>query len=193
MGAICTCARAHGASVSQKRFDRLCSNLVCGLGVTKYVLSTSHGWGGASLHVRTCNPPPPSPYLRFRLNNFANIWCVVRDPIVTRFTKVGCGATAHSHVRLQFRCLGNRRVSALTLKPHQKQTYLFRSRSFIAKHGVLLVQDSQMIAQDLAIDIFPQIGGQSNIVSTRGHQRSKLRFFWKMFSWITSQLLTLGE
>ena len=45
--------------------------------------------------------------------------------------------TAHSHVRLQFRCLGNRR--ALTLKPHQKQTYLFRARSFIAKQGVLLV------------------------------------------------------
>ena len=65
MGGICSCARAHGASVSQKRFDRLCSNLVCGLGVTKYVLSTSHGWGGASLHVRTCNPPP-SPYLRIR-------------------------------------------------------------------------------------------------------------------------------
>ena len=62
---------------------------------------------------------------------------MVRDPIVTRFTKVGGGVTAHSHVRLQFRCLGNR--SALTLKPHQKQTYLFRSRSFIAKHGVLLV------------------------------------------------------
>ena len=45
--------------------------------------------------------------------------------------------TAHSHVRIQFRCLGNRRV--LTLKPHQKQTYLFRARSFIAKEGVLLV------------------------------------------------------
>ena len=30
--------------------------------------------------------------------------------------------TAHSHVRLQFRYLGNR--SALTLKPHLKQTYL---------------------------------------------------------------------
>ena len=45
--------------------------------------------------------------------------------------------TAHSHVRLQFRCLGNR--SALTLKPHLKHTYLFRARSFIAKHGVLLV------------------------------------------------------
>ena len=44
---------------------------------------------------------------------------------------------AHSHVRFQFRCLGNR--SALILKPHQKQTYLFRARSFIAKHGVLLV------------------------------------------------------
>ena len=62
---------------------------------------------------------------------------MVRDPIVTRFTKVGGGVTAHSHVRLKFRCLGNR--SALTLKSHQKQTYLFRSRSFIAKHGVLLV------------------------------------------------------
>ena len=43
--------------------------------------------------------------------------------MVTRFTKVGGGVTAHSHVRLQFRYLGNR--SALTLKPHQKQTYLF--------------------------------------------------------------------
>ena len=38
--------------------------------------------------------------------------------------------TAHSHVRLQLRCLGKR--SALTLKPHQKQTYLFRARSYIA-------------------------------------------------------------
>ena len=38
-----------------------------------------------------------------------------------------------------------------------------------------------MIAQDLAIDLFPQIGGQPNNVSTRGHQRSKLRFFNKCF------------
>ena len=57
--------------------------------------------------------------------------------MVTRFTKVGGGVTAHSHMRLQFRYLGN--YSALTLKPHQKQTDLFRARSFIAKHGVLLV------------------------------------------------------
>ena len=57
--------------------------------------------------------------------------------MVTRFTKVGGGVTAHSHVRLQFRYLGDR--SALTLKPHQKQTYLFQARSFIAKHGVLLI------------------------------------------------------
>ena len=53
---LCTCARADRASVSQERLGRLCSNLVCGLGVTKYVLSTSQGWGGASLHVRTCTP-----------------------------------------------------------------------------------------------------------------------------------------
>ena len=56
VGYLCTCARAHRASVSQERLDRLCSNLVCGLEVTKYVLSTSHGWVGASLHVRTCTP-----------------------------------------------------------------------------------------------------------------------------------------
>ena len=29
-----------------------------GWGVTKHMLSTCHGWGGASLHVRTCTPPP---------------------------------------------------------------------------------------------------------------------------------------
>ena len=138
VGYLCACARADRASASQERLGRLCSNLVCGLGVTKYMLSTSHGWGGASLQVRTCTPPPPpSPYLRIRLTDFAIIGGVARDPIVTRFTKVGGGVTAHSHVRLQFRCLGNR--SALILKPHQKQTYLFRARSYIATHGVLLV------------------------------------------------------
>ena len=35
VGYLCTCARAHRASVSQERLDRLCSNLVCELGVTK--------------------------------------------------------------------------------------------------------------------------------------------------------------
>ena len=126
VGYLCTCARAHRASVSQKRLDWLCSNLVCGLGVTKYVLSTSQGWGGASLHVRTCTP---SPYLRIRVANCAKVWFVAGDPIVTRFTRVGGGVTAHSHVRLQFRCLGNRWV--LTLKRHQKQAYLSLSRSLV--------------------------------------------------------------
>ena len=54
-----------------------------------------------------------------------------------RFAKVGGGVTAYMHVRLQFRCLGNPR--ALSLKSHKKQVYLFRARSFIAKHGVLVV------------------------------------------------------
>ena len=35
VGYLCTCARAHRASVSQERLDRLCSNLLCGLRVTK--------------------------------------------------------------------------------------------------------------------------------------------------------------
>ena len=69
---------------------------------------------------------------------------MARDAIVTRFTKVGGGVTAHSHVRLQFRCLGNR--SALILKPHQKQTNLFRARSYIATHGVLLVRIAMLKA-----------------------------------------------
>ena len=58
VGYLCTCARADRTYVSQDRLGRLCSNLVCGLGVTKYVLSTSHGWNGASLHMRTCTPTP---------------------------------------------------------------------------------------------------------------------------------------
>ena len=45
---------------------------------------------------------------------------MVRDSIVTRFTKVEGGMTAHSHMRIQFRCLGNR--SALTLKPATPKT-----------------------------------------------------------------------
>ena len=59
-----------------------------------------------------------------------------------RLIKVGGEVTAHSHVLFKFRCLDNR--SALTLKPHQKQTYLFRARSFIAKHGVLLVRNTYL-------------------------------------------------
>ena len=135
VGYLCTCARAHRTSVSQKRFDRLCSNLVCGLGVTKYVLSTSQGW---MEHLCTCARAPPSPCLRIRVANCVKIWCVAGDPIVTRFTRVGGGVTAHSHVRLLFRCLGNR--WAPTLKPHQKQTYLSLSCSLVHRqHGVLLV------------------------------------------------------
>ena len=38
----------------------------------------------------------------------------------------------------------------MTLKPHQKQlTYLFRARSFIAKHGVLLVSNSKVGLESL--------------------------------------------
>ena len=70
VGYLCTCARADRASVSQERLGRLCSNLVCGLGVTKYVLSTSQGWGG---HLCTCARAPPSPCLRIRVANCAKI------------------------------------------------------------------------------------------------------------------------
>ena len=43
--------------LSQKRLDRLCSNLVCGLGVISEVPSTSHWWSAsARAHVRTPFP-----------------------------------------------------------------------------------------------------------------------------------------
>ena len=64
-----TCARAHRTSVSQERLGRLCSNLVCGLGVITYILSTSHGWcTSARAHV-----PTPPPYLKNRLTDCAKI------------------------------------------------------------------------------------------------------------------------
>ena len=46
---------------------------------------------GGMGHLCTCAlvpppPPPPPPYLRIWLTNFVKIWCVNRDPMVTRFT-----------------------------------------------------------------------------------------------------------
>ena len=96
---LCTCARAHRASVSHKWLGRLYSNLVCGFRVITQVLSTSHGLGifpqvmGGVGYLCTCARAPPSPYLRIRVANCAKIWCVARDPIVTRFTRVGGGVT----------------------------------------------------------------------------------------------------
>ena len=98
------------------------------------MLSTSHGWGGASLHVRTCTQ---SPYLRNRLTNCAKIWCVARDPIVTRCKRSEVGWL---HIRT---CVSSFVVLETAEPWHwshtKKQAYLFRARSFIAKHGVLLV------------------------------------------------------
>ena len=138
-GYLCTCARADRTSVSQKRLGRLGSILVCELGVMNWVLNTSHGW---SISARAHVHPPPPPHLRISGSDLPillkfDVWLDSRDPIVMRLTKVVGGVTAHLHARLQFRCLGNR--SVLTLKPHQKQAYLFWARSYIATHGVLLV------------------------------------------------------
>ena len=91
--------------------------------------------------------------------------------MVTRFTKVGSGVTAHSHVRLQFRYLGNR--SALTLKPHQKQTYLFQARSFIAKHGVLLVTSDREARSEFLL-IYTKNLSMSGRPARRGHAFERL-------------------
>ena len=126
VGYLCTCAHADRASIG-----------ISGTGLTDCVQIWYVGWRSLSTwfpqvmsgvgHLCTSARAPPSPYLRIQVANCAKIWCMARGPIVTRFTRVGGGVTAHSHVRLQFRCLGNR--WALTMKPHQKQTSL--SRSFV--------------------------------------------------------------
>ena len=92
------------------------------------MLSTSHGWGGASLHVRTCTQ---SPYLRIRLTNCAKIWCVARDPIVTRYKKSEVGWL---HIRT---CVSSFVVSK-TAEPwhwsHTQKTGLSLSRSLVHRH-----------------------------------------------------------
>ena len=50
-------------------------------------------------HLCTCARAPPSPYLRIRVANCAKIWCVARNPIVTRFTRVGGGVTTFARAR----------------------------------------------------------------------------------------------
>ena len=69
---LCTCARAHRASVSKERLGRLGSVLVCEVGVMNYVLTTSHGWGiSARAHVQTALL-----YLRNGSADWVQFWCV---------------------------------------------------------------------------------------------------------------------
>ena len=98
---VCTCARAHRASVSQERLDRLCSNLVSGLWVMNYVLSTSHGWYiSARAHVHTALL-----HLGNGLADCVQIWCLGWGLSTRCFPQVMGGV--HLHVRTPFPCLGN--------------------------------------------------------------------------------------
>ena len=96
MGYLCTCARAHRASVSQERLGRLSSNFCVWVGGHYRVLSTSPGWGAsARAHVRT-----PFPYLKNRLTDCSKIGCLAWDSIVMWFAKVRGGVTAQcTHAR----------------------------------------------------------------------------------------------
>ena len=72
--AVCTCARAHTISVSQKRLDRSRSNLLCGWEPIGYEAFTCHGshftLRSARAHVHT-----PYLYLRNGLADYAQICC----------------------------------------------------------------------------------------------------------------------
>ena len=78
--AVCTRARAHPISVSQKRLDRSPSDLLCGCEPIIYYLITCHGWG-VYLHVRPCNylTQVAHPYLRnYCINCAENSFAVRR-------------------------------------------------------------------------------------------------------------------
>ena len=88
-----TCARAHRASLSQERLDRLCSNLVSGLWDMNYVLSTSHGWYiSARAHVHTALL-----HLGNGLADCVQIWCLGWGLSTRCFPQVMGGV--HLHVR----------------------------------------------------------------------------------------------
>ena len=81
LGCFSTCARAHRVSVSQERLGRLCSNLVYGLGLINYMLSTSRGWSiTARAHVHAAIL-----YLRNGSADCFQIWYVGRGPLTTCF------------------------------------------------------------------------------------------------------------
>ena len=72
--AVCTCARAHPISVSQKRLDRSRSNLLCGWEPIGYEAFTCHGshftLRSARAHVHT-----PYLFLRNGLADCAQLCC----------------------------------------------------------------------------------------------------------------------
>ena len=93
---------------------------------------------GGMGHLCTCARAPPSPCLRIRVANCTKIWCVAGDPIVRDLQESEVGWL---HIRT---CVCSFVVSETAESWHwshtkNKLTYLFRARSFIAKHGVLLV------------------------------------------------------
>ena len=61
--AVCTCARAHPISVSQKRLDRSRSNLLCGWEPIGYEVFTCHG---SQFTLRSARAHVHSPYLYLR-------------------------------------------------------------------------------------------------------------------------------
>ena len=88
--AVCTCARAHPISVSQKRLDRSRSNFLCGWEPFGYEAFTCHGshftLRSARAHVHT-----PYLYLRNGLADCAQICCEFMTQPVARWAVCAVG------------------------------------------------------------------------------------------------------
>ena len=101
-------------------------------------------WGhyqtvGVSLHVRT------SPHFRISWERLGRLCSnlVCRLGAITEVLPIshGWGESSRAHVPLE---------------SHQKQVYIFRVRSFIAKHGVLLVNGSFHVKSPKKVPFWPR-------------------------------------
>ena len=101
---VCTCARAHRASVSQERLDRLCSNLVSGF-VGHELCAFHKSW---VVYLCTCARAHRASASREWLGRLCSnlvFGLGVINKVLS--TSHGWGSSARAHVRTPFPCLGN--------------------------------------------------------------------------------------
>ena len=105
-----------------------------------YRSAFQESWVGVHPHVRTC----ARAHRLFHISRTdwpiaLEIECLAWDPIVMRYAKVGGGVTAQCTYARASPVPLSRKPLSPTPGGAPKQAYLFHARSFIAKHGVLLV------------------------------------------------------
>ena len=102
MGYLCTCARAHRASVSHKRLGQLYSNLVCGFRVLAYMSAFHKSWVG---YLCTCARADRASVSQERLGRLSSILVCelgVMNYVLNTIHGWGISARAHVHTALLY-------------------------------------------------------------------------------------------